>query len=80
MYRKEVAVMTDELSELLRTLQAAKEILKAEDDEKKKSSSAPTAEKPATTWTGGPEPERKVSLGDVAKATHDYEREPLDRK
>jgi hypothetical protein len=35
---------------------------------------------PAWGDTRGPEPERKVSLGDVAKKTKDYEREPKNWK
>jgi hypothetical protein len=70
---QEVAIMADELSELLKSLKAAKEILNAEDASKKPAKEVPVPSR-------GAEPERKVSLGDVAKATHDYEREPFEKK
>jgi hypothetical protein len=44
------------------------------------------APKPQIGWdlpqksSGSREPEKKVSLGDVAKARKDYEREPFERK
>jgi hypothetical protein len=68
----------DELSELLRTLKAAEDVLQ--------SVRADEPGHPHKPAEGAPEPapqrrdeERKIALGDVAKARKDYEREPLDR-
>ncbi|HEY3318496.1 MAG TPA: hypothetical protein VGK50_08755 [Coriobacteriia bacterium] len=70
--------MADELSELLKSLKAAKDLLPpatAEEEEP-----APGGERGVLPPRPDQQGERKVSLGDVAKARKDYEREPLDKK
>lgn len=70
--------MDDQLADLLKSLKAAQDILQAgARDERANADKAPA--EPARP-VNSHEPERKVSLGDVAKAHKDYEREPLDRK
>ncbi len=70
--------MADELSELLKSIKAAKDLLppKEEEAEEKPKAVGYTVLPPKADQQG----ERKVSLGDVAKGRKDYEREPLDKK
>jgi hypothetical protein len=69
--------MSDELSELLKSLKAAKDLLPVKD------ATAEDKPKPVGSSVLPPRPdqqgERKVSLGDVAKARKDYEREPHEK-
>lgn len=69
--------MPDELSELLKSIKAAKDLLPPKAEE-----AAPAKPSVSTVAPARPDQqgERKVSLGDAAKRTKDYEREPFDRK
>ncbi len=69
--------MADELSELLKSLKAAKDLLPPATAEEEP---APGDDRDVLPPHHDPQGERKVSLGDVAKARKDYEREPLDKK
>ena len=68
--------MPDELSELLKSIKAAKDLLPPKEAPADKDPERPVVLSPRPDQQG----ERKVSLGDAAKARKDYEREPLDKK
>lgn len=68
--------MDDALSELLKSLQAAKDLLPVKEDAAEATPEGSTILPPRPDQQG----ERKVSLGDAAKRHKDYEREPFDKR
>lgn len=69
--------MADEISELLKSIKAAKDLLPEPRAEKAPGQPDKLVVLPPRPDQQG---ERKVSLGDAAKARKDYEREPLEKK
>ena len=70
--------MDDQLAELLKSLKAAQDILQP-DGRDGREDTRKTEVEPVRP-VNDHEPERKVSLGDVAKGLKEYERERMDRK